>query len=179
MHVFTRPGHCLGSVQQVGDVWYHYCPHELDENFIDEIRAMCRSLVWHFSETQKQAGPFEVVHAHDWLAADAVRWIKQARAERRAVLTMHSTEYGRCGNSLWDGPSERIRECEWHGTYVADRVIAVSSIYPTVDSVGWGIGTLFTDFEWARWMGRNGRYAAETAFTWDIADERTERCYAV
>jgi len=27
-------------------------------------------------------------------------------------------------------------------------------------------------------MGENGRHAAETAFTWEIAAQRTERCYA-
>ena len=37
----------------------------------------------------------------------------------------------------------------------------------TPDSIAWGLGTLFTNFEWARWMGRNGRIAAETAFSWD------------
>ncbi|HWZ90062.1 MAG TPA: glycosyltransferase family 4 protein [Polyangiaceae bacterium] len=349
VHVFTRPGEGLGSVQQVGDVWYHYCPHELDRNFVDEISAMCRSLVWHFFEAEKHLGRFEVIHSHDWLTADAARWIKQARRELRAVLTMHSTEYGRCGNNLWDGASTRIREREWQGTYEVDRVIAVSSmlktelgqiyslpewkcevihngvpvhefdgqidpgrvkqsyalgpldptilfcgrlclqkgpdllleavpgllrhhesakflflgdghmlgelqhrawqlgvshatrflghvkgaarvdlfkacdavcmpsrnepfgivalegwaagkpviasrvggpnefvwhgvtglkIEPSVDSVGWGIGTLFSDFDWARWMGQNGRHAAETAFTWDIAAARTEHCYS-
>jgi len=40
-------------------------------------------------------------------------------------------------------------------------------VYPNPDSVAWGIGTLFTNFEWARWMGSNGRVAAESAFTWD------------
>jgi glycogen synthase len=349
VHVFTRPGHGVGSVCQVGDVWYHYCPHDLHRNFIEEISDMCRSLVWHFFETEKHLGRFEIVHSHDWLTADAARWIKQQRPELRAVLTMHSTEYGRCGNKFWDGPSTRIRECEWEGTYVVDRVIAVSSmlkeelsqiyslpawkcdvihngvpvhefdgtidpgqvkqryalgpldptvlfcgrlclqkgpdllleavpgllgyyetakflfagdghmlgdlreraqqlgvshatrflghvqgqervalfkacdvvcmpsrnepfgivalegwaaskpviasqvggpnefvwhgvnglkIQPTVDSVGWGIGTLFSDFEWARWMGKNGRHAAETAFTWEIAAQRTEHCYS-
>lgn len=43
------------------------------------------------------------------------------------------------------------------------------------DSIGWGLGTIFTNFEWARWMGRNGRIAAETAFSWDrIADQTLE-----
>jgi len=348
VHVFTRPGQGLGSVRQLDGVWYHYCPHDLDRSFVDEIAAMCRSLVWHFLETEKHLGKFEIVHCHDWLTADAARSIKRQRPDLRAVLTMHSTEYGRCGNSFWDGPSIRIREQEWEGTYVVDRVIAVSSmlkdelsriydlpawkcevihngvpvhefdgpidagrvkraygiapldptilfcgrlcvqkgpdllleavpellrhherakflflghghlfdelnaraahlgvahatrflghlqgaprielfkacdavcmpsrnepfgivalegwaaskpviasqvggpnefvwhgvtglkIQPTVDSVGWGIGTLFADFEWARWMGANGRHAAETAFTWEIAAQRTERCY--
>jgi len=50
-------------------------------------------------------------------------------------------------------------------------------IYPQVDSVGWGIGTLFTNFDWARWMGANGRRVAEAAFTWDLIAEKTEQCY--
>jgi glycosyltransferase involved in cell wall biosynthesis len=349
LHVFTRPGQGLGSVQRVGNVWYHYCPHELNPSFVDEIVAMCRSLVWHFFETERKVGGFEIVHSHDWLTAEAVREIKRERPELRALLTMHSTEYGRCGNNFWDGASTRIRELEWQGAYVVDRVIAVSSmlkaelawiyglpdwkcevihngvpvhefdgaidpggvkrsyelgtfdptvlfcgrlclqkgpdllleavpgllghhpsakflflgdghmladlrsraqqlgvehatrflghvtgerrvdlfkscdvvcmpsrnepfgivalegwaagkpvvasevggpsefvwhgvtglkIQPTVDSVGWGLGTVFADFEWARWMGANGRRAAETAFTWDVAAERTEHCYA-
>lgn len=39
-------------------------------------------------------------------------------------------------------------------------------------SIVWGIGTLFSNFEHGRWMGRNGRVAVESAFTWDaIADK--------
>jgi len=289
-----------------------------------------------------------VIHAHDWLASNAMVWIKQDRWDHRAVLTMHSTEYGRCGNNFWGGTSARIRDHERHGTYCADRVIAVSNalkgelswmynlpewkcwaihngvpvhkfdgfvdpgeikrrygigpvdptvlfcgrlcvqkgpdllveavpgllryypnakfvfagdghmrgelerrahqlrvahatrflgyhngwdlidlykacdavcmpsrnepfgisalegwaagkpvvasqnggpsefiwhnvtglkIHATPDSVGWGLGTLFTNFEWARWMGDNGRKAAETVFSWDKIAEKTEQCY--
>jgi glycosyltransferase involved in cell wall biosynthesis len=64
------------------------------------------------------------------------------------------------------GPNEFI----WHN-------VNGLKIYPQVDSVGWGIGTLFTNFDWARWMGANGRRAAESAFTWDLIAEKTERCY--
>ena len=45
---------------------------------------------------------------------------------RPVVLTMHSTEFGRCGNVPNNGPSSRVREIEWGGTFVADRVICVS-----------------------------------------------------
>jgi len=309
---------------------------------------MCRSFVWHFFQEEDRYGHFDVIHAHDWLAANAMVWIKQGRADHRAVLTMHSTEYGRCGNNFWAGPSVRIRDHERHGTYCADRVIAVSGalkgelmwmynlpdskcwvvyngvpvhkfdgwvdaggiknrygigamdpvvlfsgrmttqtgpdllleavphmlghhprakfvfvgdgnmrggleqrarqmgvshatrflghqngrelvnlykacdavcmpsrnepfgitalegwaagkpvvasknggpdefvwhnvnglkIYASVDSVGWGIGTLFSNFEWARWMGHNGRVAAEQAFAWDTIAQSVVRCY--
>jgi glycosyltransferase involved in cell wall biosynthesis len=64
------------------------------------------------------------------------------------------------------GPHEFI----WHN-------VTGLKIYPQADSVGWGLGTLFTNFEWGRWMGANGRRAAETGFTWDIIAEKTEQCY--
>ncbi len=349
VHVFTRPGYGSGGVHHhIDGVWYHYCPHTLLSNFVDEVLEMCRSFVWHFYQTEDYIGHFDVVHAHDWLASNAMVWIKQGRPDHRAVLTMHSTEYGRCGNHFWGGSSARIRDHERHATYCADRVIAVSGvlkgelmwmynlpdwkcwmiyngvpvhrfdgfldpaevkrrygigpldpmvlfsgrltlqkgpdllleavpgllrhyphakfvfageghmrgdlerrshhlgvahatrflghrggmdlpdiykacdvvclpsrnepfgitalegwaagkpvvasqiggpnefiwhnvnglkIYPTPDSIGWGLGTLFTNFEWARWMGANGRRAAETAFAWETIAQTTERCY--
>ena len=348
VHVFTRPGYGSGGVWQIDGVWYHWCPHNLNQNFVDEILELCRSLVWHFYQTEDYSGHFDVIHAHDWLVSNAMVWAKQGRAGHRVMLTLHSTEYGRCGNHFYGGTSARIREHERHGTYCADRVIAVSQtlkcelmwmynlpdwkcwpiyngvavhrydgwldqgavkgrygigpmdptvlylgrmsvqkgpdllveaipgllkyypgakfilagegdmrgdlerrvhqlgvahavrwfgrlslreqvdilkacdavcvpsrnepfgivvleawaagkpvvasqiggpgefiwhnvnglkIYPTVESVGWGLGTLFTNWEWARWMGRNGRIAAETAFTWDRIAEQTESCY--
>ena len=40
------------------------------------------------------------------------------------------------------------------------------------DSVAWGLGTMLSDMDKARWMGHNGRISAENAFSWDhIADE--------
>ncbi len=348
VHVFTRPGYGTGGINRIDGVWYHYCPHPLRSNMVDEVQEMCRSFVWHFFQTENHIGGFDIIHAHDWLAANAMVWIKQARPHHRAMLTMHSTEYGRCGNQFWNGTSARIRDHERNGTYCADRVIAVSralqaelawmynlpegkcwvvyngvpihrfdgfidpgavkarygigpldpmvlfsgrlalqkgadllleaipgllrhypqakfvfagdghlrwnlewrarqlrvahatrflgyrnggelpelykacdvvcvpsrnepfgiiileawaagkpvvasqnggpneliwhnvtglKIYPTPDSVGWGLGTLFTNFEWGRWMGANGRRAAETSFTWDIIAEQTEKCY--
>jgi glycosyltransferase involved in cell wall biosynthesis len=45
-------------------------------------------------------------------------------------------------------------------------------VYANPESIAWGLGTLFTNFEWARWMGQNGRVAVEAAFSWDtIADQ--------
>jgi glycosyltransferase involved in cell wall biosynthesis len=348
VHVFTRPTYGTGGVARLDRVWYHYCPHNLSRDFVDEIQEMCRSMVWHFFQTEDYIGHFDVIHAHDWLASNAMVWIKQGRPNHKAILTMHSTEYGSCGNHFWNGTSMRVRDHERHGTYCADRVIAVSGalkgelmwmynlpewkcwvihngvpvhkfdgwldpggvkarygigpmdptvlfvgrmtlqkgpdllleaipgllrhyphakfilageghlrrdlehrvralgvqhairwfgympsgqaielfkscdvvcvpsrnepfgiivleawaagkpvvasqvggpgefvwhnvnglkVYPTVDSIGWGLGTLFTNWEWARWMGRNGRVAAESAFTWDKIADTTVQCY--
>lgn len=126
VHVFTRPGYGTGGVDLKDGVWYHYCPHSLNPSFVDEIQEMCRSFVWHFLQTEDHVGHFDIVHAHDWLASNAMVWIKQGRSDHKAVLTMHSTEYGRCGNVFHDGECRRVRDHERHGTYCADRVIAVS-----------------------------------------------------
>jgi glycosyltransferase involved in cell wall biosynthesis len=127
VHVFTRPGYGTGGVSRIDGVWYHYCPHKLIPNFVDEVQDMCRSFVWHFFQTEDHIGRFDIVHSHDWLASNAMAWVKDGRPDHRAVLTMHSTEYGRCGNKFHNGSSERIREQERYGTRRADRVIAVSN----------------------------------------------------
>jgi hypothetical protein len=72
VHVFTRPGYGSGGVAAVDGVWYHWCPHKLASNLIDEVQEMCRSLVWHFFQTEGHIGGFDVIHAHDWLAANAL-----------------------------------------------------------------------------------------------------------
>ena len=64
------------------------------------------------------------------------------------------------------GPSEIV----WHD-------VTGYKIWPTPESVAWGIGTLFTNFEHARWMGRNGRQAVETVFSWDTIAGQTLDVY--
>ena len=79
VHVFTRPGYGSGGAYPIDGVWYHYCPYKTSYNFIDEIQDMCRSFVWHFFQEEDRYGHFDVIHAHDWLAANAMVWIKQKK----------------------------------------------------------------------------------------------------
>ena len=125
VHVFTRMGHGQSHYDLIDRVHYHRCAFQLNYDFILEIDDMCRSFVHHVFQTEDFVGPFDIVHAHDWLAANAMIWIKQGRG-RKGILTIHSTEYGRCGNNFYGGRSAIIREIERAGTYCADRVIAVS-----------------------------------------------------
>jgi glycosyltransferase involved in cell wall biosynthesis len=348
VHVFTRMAQGQQWYEVIDGVHYHRCPFRLNPNFIEEINDMCRSFVHHVFQTEDHMGAhFDLVHAHDWLTANAMIWIKQGRG-RKTVLTMHSTEFGRCGNNFFGGPSSAIREMERAGTYCADSVIAVSNglrheimwmyevpdwkvsvayngvnlhhfdgwidpkrvkdrfgigpmdqtvlfcgrmvyqkgpdllveaiplvlhyyphakflfagdgemmdqvrgrahqlgishavrflgfrnaweladlykacdavcvpsrnepfgivvleawsagkpviatknggpdeyvwhevnglkVYPSPESIAWGLGTLFTNFEWARWMGHNGRVAVESSFTWDAVGDRVLSVY--
>jgi glycogen synthase len=126
VHVFTRMAQGQPHYGRIDGVHYHRCPFDLHPNFVDEVNNMCRSFVHHVFQTENYIGAFDVIHAHDWLAGNAMTWIKQGRG-RKSILTLHSTEYGRCGNNFWPGQSARIRDQERSATYWADRVIAVSN----------------------------------------------------
>ncbi|MFH1856498.1 MAG: glycosyltransferase family 4 protein [Candidatus Omnitrophota bacterium] len=126
VHLFTRMGRGDHSwYERIHGVHYHRCPFDTNPNFIEEINNMCRSFVHTFFQVENHIGRFDIIHAHDWLASNAVVWIKEGRGHK-AVLTVHSTEYGRCGNNFFGGNSSRVRDHERHGTYCVDRVIAVS-----------------------------------------------------
>ena len=64
------------------------------------------------------------------------------------------------------GPSELI----WHN-------VTGFKIYPNPHSVSWGITTLFSNFDHARWMGANGRHTAKKDFSWDHIAEQTLSVY--
>ena len=126
VHVFTRMGPGQSGYDRVNGVHYHRCRYDLHPDFVTDNERMCRSFVGHLGEVEPQLPqPFDIIHGHDWLSAKALAQAKNERA-CRTVLTMHSTEFGRCGNQLCSGLSWRIRQVEWEGTYVAERVICVS-----------------------------------------------------
>jgi len=126
VHVFTRPAYGYGGVSLIKGVYYHYCKFDMHPDFIEEINNLCHSFFYHFFEAEDQFGRFDVVHAHDWLTSNAAVWIREG-CGKKMLLTMHSTEYGRCGNRFYDGRSNCIRDHERNGIQNADNVITVSN----------------------------------------------------
>jgi glycosyltransferase involved in cell wall biosynthesis len=126
VHVFTRVLDGQSYYDLIDGVHYHRCPYPRVFDFVDDVNNMCRAFVERVFVVEDMTGPFDIIHAHDWLAANAMIWIKQGR-NRPGVLTMHSTEYARSGNAFPPGRSERIRFQERAGTYWSDRVICVSN----------------------------------------------------
>jgi glycosyltransferase involved in cell wall biosynthesis len=125
VHVFTRMAPGQRYHDWTDGVHYHRCPYIQHSDFVEDVNNMCRALVDRFFAIEDYVGKFDLVHAHDWLTANAMIWIKQGRGHR-CVLTIHSTEYGRCGNCFPNGRSVRVRAQERAGTYWADHVVAVS-----------------------------------------------------
>lgn len=127
VHLFTRRGEKQSTYELLEGVHYHRCPFTPDADFATYVHRMCDSFVWHLAETEAFLGrPFDVVHGHDWLAVPALVRAKNDHG-RSIAFTIHSTEYGRCGNTFRDDAmSKYIRHLEWEGGYVANRVICVS-----------------------------------------------------
>jgi len=126
VHIFTRmaqPDH--PRYEHIHGVHYHRCPYVGNSDFLEEVANMCRSFVDTFLATENHTGSFDLIHGHDWLTAQALEWINKARPHK-TIFTLHSTEYGRCGNNFFGGNSQRIRHLEWLGSYCSDRVITVS-----------------------------------------------------
>ncbi len=125
VHVFTRMGNGQAHYEVIEGVHYHRCPHDLKPNLIHEMDNMCHSFAYHFFQTEDTAGNFDIVHGHDWMTANALAEIRNGRG-KKTVFTLHSTEYGRCGNVFHDGWSKDIRNLEWYGGFVADKIITTS-----------------------------------------------------
>jgi glycogen synthase len=170
VHVFTRQGHAQPRYELIHEVHYHRCTFPLTPNFVDEINNMCRAFVHEFFAVEDHVGRFDLIHAHDWLASNAIVWIKQGRGHR-AVLTMHSTEYGRNGNRFFGGQSTRVQDHERHGTFVADKVITVSNQLKT--EVQW----LYQLPEHKTQMVYNG--VNSQAFDYEVDAGEVKRRYAI
>jgi glycosyltransferase involved in cell wall biosynthesis len=125
VHIFTQPGVDQEPDDRIDGVEYHRCPFRRSTDFVAEMDNMCGAFIDRFREVQGRRGRFDVLHAHDWLTAKSLAWTRDESGHKH-VFTMHSTEFGRCGNAHCDGRSRAVRDREWEGTYCSDRVIAVS-----------------------------------------------------
>jgi glycogen(starch) synthase len=112
----------------------------------------------------------DVVHAHDWMVADAGRAIA-AGARRPLVLTLHATEHGRRFGRLDDALHRRVHEAERRAVATADRVVVCSPamrheavahgarpdrvhVVPAgVDAERWQVGAADRDHARERWAG--------------------------
>lgn len=125
VHVFTRIGPNQKIYEVVHGVHYHRCPFATNNDLIQEMNNMCKSMAHYFFETENVSGSFDIIHGHDWHVVNALDEIKKAR-NKKIIFTLHSNQFGRDGNVFHDGPAKTIGNIEWYGTYIADRVIVCS-----------------------------------------------------
>lgn len=94
-------------------------------NFIDWIMQLNFNLVAKASELIAKEGKFDVIHAHDWLVANAAKTLKHAY-NIPLVSTIHATESGR-NSGIHDETQRYINDTEWMLTYESTEVIVNSN----------------------------------------------------
>ncbi len=104
--------------------------HRLDfipgetEDFLDWVYKMNEAMIEKTSRVFNQYGKFDLVHAHDWLAAHAGKNIKNEYSTP-LVATIHATEYGR-NQGIHNDMQRYINDVEWGLSYEAWKVICCS-----------------------------------------------------
>ncbi|HLZ07525.1 MAG TPA: glycosyltransferase family 4 protein [Chloroflexota bacterium] len=94
-------------------------------DFFPSARQMNESIESVGHKVWDEYGPFDLIHAHDWLVGFAAVSLKHQH--RSALLTtIHATEYGRCRGALGNEMSRAINHTEWWLTYESWRVICCS-----------------------------------------------------
>src|SRR5438094_9702883 len=74
VHVFTRMGRGQAHYERIDGVHYHRCPFDLNPNFMDEIKNMCRPFVSQEFQPEDHMGTSVAIHAKDGLPATAWIW---------------------------------------------------------------------------------------------------------
>ncbi len=94
-------------------------------NFIDWIMQLNFNLISKATELINKEGPFDVIHAHDWLVAYAAKTLKDS-FKIPVVSTIHATESGR-NSGIHDEVQRYINDTEWMLTYESTEVIVNSN----------------------------------------------------
>lgn len=95
-----------------------------ERDFIDWVQRLNFALLERGVLLFNHKGPYDLIHAHDWLVTYAARGLKNIFSTP-LLATIHATEFGR-NNGLHTGEQRYISDLEWWLTYEAWKVICCS-----------------------------------------------------
>jgi len=126
VHVLTRSGPGLPAEALEDGVWVHRVTPVMGEPA--DFRLWANHLNFAMLEAgirliQRLGSPV-IIHAHDWLVAQAARGLKHL-FHAPMVATIHATEHGR-NRGIHDPGQQYINDVEWWLTYEAWRLIVCS-----------------------------------------------------
>ncbi|TDA67501.1 MAG: glycosyltransferase family 1 protein [Clostridia bacterium] len=124
VHVLTRGGPSAPGPED--SVLVHRVePYSLNPaDFLGWVFQLNMALLEQGIRLYQHYGPFDILHAHDWLVAFAARALKHAYLVP-LVATIHATEAGR-NQGLHNDTQRYISSVEWWLAYEAWRVIVCS-----------------------------------------------------
>ncbi|OLP18015.1 glycoside hydrolase [Leptolyngbya sp. 'hensonii'] len=110
--------------ERVDGMHVHRIPVGSAHSFFHWVGNMNESMGQHSGKVILEDGPFDIIHAHDWLVADAAIALKHT-FKIPLVATVHATEYGRY-NGIHNDTQRYINAKERELVYNAWRVIVCS-----------------------------------------------------
>ncbi|GGF93061.1 1,4-alpha-glucan branching protein domain-containing protein [Paenibacillus abyssi] len=96
-----------------------------DLSFMDWIFQLNLAMTDYCNHLITRYGPFDLIHAHDWLVCQAAKTLKH-KFQLPLIATIHATEHGR-NQGLYTEQQHTIHHLEWQLAYEAKRVIVCSS----------------------------------------------------
>lgn len=105
-------------------VWRNYAGTPPARDFLVWVLQLNVAMLERAMQLEGKDGPFDIIHAHDWLGAYAGKALKHAW-KAPLVATIHATEWGR-NNGLHNDLQRYISDVEWWLAYEAWQVICCS-----------------------------------------------------
>lgn len=96
VHLLTVEFGQAPHYEVVDGIRVHRVPVADSQDFFQWVARMNDSMGQHGGKLLLEDGPFDLIHAHDWLVADAAIALKHI-FKVPLVATIHATEYGRYG----------------------------------------------------------------------------------
>ncbi|HEY9648436.1 MAG TPA: glycosyltransferase family 4 protein [Chroococcidiopsis sp.] len=125
VHVLTVEFGQAPHYEIVDGVEVHRVPVAGSHNFFHWVVNMNDSMGQHGGKLMQEDGPFDLIHAHDWLVGDAAIALKHL-FKVPLIATIHATEYGR-HNGLHNPTHHYIGDKEKRLAHDAWRVIVCSN----------------------------------------------------
>jgi glycosyltransferase involved in cell wall biosynthesis len=121
VHLITVEFGQAPSYEVVDGVKVHRVPVGYSHDFFHWVVNMNESMGRHGGKLILEDGPFDLIHAHDWLVGDAAIALKHT-FKTPLIATIHATEYGR-HNGIHTDTHRYISSKETDLVYNAWRVI--------------------------------------------------------
>lgn len=125
IHLLTVEFGQAPHYEVVDGVRIHRVPVAPGNDFFHWVANMNDSMGQHGGKLLLEDGPFDIIHAHDWLVGDAAIALKHA-FKVPLIATIHATEYGR-HNGLYTPTHHYINNKEMLLAYNAWRIIVCTN----------------------------------------------------
>ncbi|MGK7928337.1 MAG: glycosyltransferase family 4 protein [Spirulina sp.] len=137
IHLITVEFGSTPHHEVVDGIYLHRVAVAPGHDFFHWVVNMNESMGTYGGKLLRDKGPFDLIHAHDWLVADAAIALKYA-FKLPLIATIHATEYGRY-NGLYSDTHRYIHGKEYNLTYESWRVIVCTGYMK--DELGRAFGT--------------------------------------